>query len=179
MYNHVEVGSADPRGFSLVARASGAPITAGTVNYYLLALNGANAGQWWRDSDQTWQNAETANPMTHRADGHWTRTLAASPWADGIAYLEYAKESGDLHIPVSRHLRGKPAVALQVLLQDWTAITAAVPAYCLLQAARFLRNVWYVAAGVLRVRNEANTADSWSRPVQSDAGAAPITGVGE
>lgn len=105
-YQSVEAGTSLPRAFTLVTRAAGAPVVAGTVNYYLKALTGAQAGNFWRDSDQTWQVAETANAMTHQNDGHWTRALAASPWSDGIAYLEYAKESGDLHVPVSRHLKG-------------------------------------------------------------------------
>lgn len=105
-YRTIEVGDTLARAFSLVKRADGAPIVGGTVNYYLLALTGANAGKWWKDSDQTWDAAETANAMTHQADGHWTRALAASPWGDGVAYLEYAKESGNLHVPVSRNLKG-------------------------------------------------------------------------
>src|SRR5216683_3832282 len=34
-----------------------------------------------------------------------------------------------------------------VLLRDWTAIVATVPSYCLLNAARFLRNAWSLVAG--------------------------------
>ena len=96
---------------SLVAKASGSAIAAGTVNYYLKALTGANAGKWWKNADQTWDVAETANAMTHQADGCWTITLAATPFADAIIYLEYAKESGDLHVAgEGRLLRGKAVV---------------------------------------------------------------------
>jgi hypothetical protein len=92
----------------MVAKASGDAITSGTVNYYLKAKNGVNAGKWWKNSDQTWAAVETANAMTHDADGNWTIELAASPFADGIVYLEYAKESGDLHVAgEGRLLRGK------------------------------------------------------------------------
>jgi hypothetical protein len=104
-YQTIETGDTSERGFTLVAKASGSPITSGTVNYYLKAKSGANAGKWWRDSDQTWQAVEIANAMTHDADGHWSRTLAASPFSDGVIYLEYAKESGDIHVPVSRRLK--------------------------------------------------------------------------
>lgn len=100
-----EAGATNARAFTLVAKASGSPITSGTVNWYLKCVTGANAGKWWRDSDQTWQLAETANAMTHQVDGHWTRALAATPWLDGDLDLEYAKESGDLHVPVSRMLK--------------------------------------------------------------------------
>lgn len=92
----------------MVAKDSGDAITSGTVNYYLRAKSGANAGKWWKNSDQTWAAAETANAMTHDADGNWTIELAASPFTDGIVYLEYAKESTDLHVAgEGQLLRGK------------------------------------------------------------------------
>lgn len=100
-----EAGTSNPRGFTLVKRADGSPITAGTVNWYAKCIAGANVGKWWKDSDQTWAAVETANAMTHQADGHWTRALAASPWIDGDVMLEYAKENSDLHVPVSRMLK--------------------------------------------------------------------------
>ena len=99
-----QAGSTSPRCFTIIDKSSGSGVTSGTVNWYLKNISGANAGKWWRDSDQTWQASETANAMTHQADGHWTRTLAASPWTDGEVCLEYAKESGDTHVPVSRML---------------------------------------------------------------------------
>lgn len=102
-YNLIEAGATE-RFFTVVARASGSPIISGTVNYYCKAKSGLNAGKWWRDSDQSWQAAETANPMTHEADGHWAIDLTTSPFTDGIRFLEYVKESGDLHVPDARHL---------------------------------------------------------------------------
>jgi hypothetical protein len=100
-----EAGSTLPRAFTMIDKSSGSPLTgSSTVYYYLKNITGANAGKWWRDSDQTWQVSETANAMTHQADGHWTRTLAASPWTNGEVSLEYAKDSGDAHVPVSRML---------------------------------------------------------------------------
>ena len=33
------------------------------------SATGTNAGKWWKDSDQTWDSSETANAMTHQADG--------------------------------------------------------------------------------------------------------------
>ncbi len=94
------------------ARVDGDPITAGTVNYYLVALTGANAGKWFRDADDTWQAAEAiCGAMTHKADGHWTVSVAAAAWIDGVEYMEYAKESGDLHVPVQTHFRSESLVA--------------------------------------------------------------------
>jgi hypothetical protein len=92
----------------MVAKASGSAITTGTANYYLKCLTGANAGKWWKDADQTWDASETANAMTHQADGGWTITLTSTPFVDAIVYYEYAKESGDLHVAgEGRLLRGK------------------------------------------------------------------------
>jgi len=94
------------RGFGAVAKASGSAITTG-VSYYLECLTGANAGKWWKDSDQTWANSATANAMTHHRDGNWTITLTSSPFLDGILYQENVEESGGLHVSgEGRLLRG-------------------------------------------------------------------------
>jgi len=106
MLNTVEVGETI-RKATMVARADGSPIVTGTVNHYLKALDGANVGKWWKNSDQTWAVAETASAMAHEADGHWTITLAASPFTAGVRYLEYVKESTNLHIPTSMLLKGE------------------------------------------------------------------------
>lgn len=88
------------RALTVKARTGSAPITTGTVNYYLLALDGLEAGKWFKLSDGSWQVAETANPMTHKADGHWTINLnAGSPFPAASRLVEYVKESGDLHEP--------------------------------------------------------------------------------
>ena len=100
-------GQTNTRTLDVIARADGSPITAGTVNYYLVAKTGANAGKWFKHSDQTWNVAETVCiAMTHRADGHWyADSVHADAWADGIEYEEYAKESGDLHVPLGDDFR--------------------------------------------------------------------------
>jgi len=95
------------RGFTVIARLDGSPITTGTVNYYLKCKSGTNAGKWWRNSDQTWQASETANAMTHDADGHWDILLtagASGPFVAGVRYREYVKEGGNLHVPEGRFL---------------------------------------------------------------------------
>jgi hypothetical protein len=99
------------RAFPLVAREDGSDIVTGMVNYYCKTLTGANAGKWWKNSDQTWDATETANAMTHQGDGGWTIQLAASPFADNILYYEYSKESGDLHVAGNgRLVRGGPLI---------------------------------------------------------------------
>jgi len=86
-----------------VKKADGAPIVGGTVNIYLIADGGANDNKWWKDSDSTWQAAETiAKAATHAADGHWYANLKAAAFTDGQKYRAYARESGDLHIPVGK-----------------------------------------------------------------------------
>ena len=105
-YHTINAGELE-RGFTVIARLDGSPITAGTVNYYLKCKSGTNAGKWWRDSDQSWQATETANAMTHDVDGHWDVLLnagAAGPFVAGVRYREYVKESGNLHVPEGRLL---------------------------------------------------------------------------
>jgi len=91
----------------IVAKASGNPITSGTVNFYLLDKDGPNAGKWYRGSDTSWQVAESiAGEATHRADGHWYLSLPEAVWDRDVRYRLYAKEDGDLHIPVGDDILG-------------------------------------------------------------------------
>lgn len=115
----------------MVAKSNGAPITAGTVNYYLKAKSGGNAGKYWNDAATTWDAAETPNPMTHDADGNWTIELSSSPFVAGVMYLEYAKESGGLHIPAEGRLLRGTAPA------DFTAADRTKLTNCDTQATRF------------------------------------------
>ena len=120
---------ANVRARSVVARADGSPITAGTVNYYLMATTGANAGKWFRTSDDSWQIAESiAGVMTHNGDGHWTVSVDAAAWIDGVEYTEYAKESGDLHVPTSKQIRCKPLEpTATAIVDEWETQSQADP----------------------------------------------------
>lgn len=83
----------------VLARASGDPITSGTVNFYLKDLE---TGNWFRGSDSSWQSAESlCGQAVHESDGHWILSVVEDAWLDGHKYRLYAKESGNLHIPVS------------------------------------------------------------------------------
>lgn len=93
----------------LINKNTGSAITGGTVNFYLVALTGANANKWFRNSDQTWQGAGTVcTTMVHMDKGHWICDVHADAWIDGVEYLEYAAESGSLDAPVSYQLRCRP-----------------------------------------------------------------------
>lgn len=108
--NTVLVGQANIVELPIVAKASGDPITSGTVNFYLVDKDGPNTGKWYRGSDQSWQVAESiAGAATHRKDGHWYLSLPSAVWTRNVRYRLYAKESGDLHIPVGDDLLTKVA----------------------------------------------------------------------
>ena len=103
----------------VVAKASGSPIISGTVNFYLIDKDGTNADKWYRGSDTSWQAAEAiAGAATHRADGHWYLSLPSAVWERNVRYRLYAKESGDLHIPVGEDVLGK-IESLDVILKAW------------------------------------------------------------
>lgn len=92
----------------LVAKASGGPITSGTVNFYLVALDGTNAGKWFKGAGSSWEVAESiAGAGTHKADGDWWVSLVTAAWTINIRYRLYAKEDGDLHIPVKEEIQCK------------------------------------------------------------------------
>ena len=116
------------RFFTVLDRSNGDPIISGTVNYYLKAKSGTNDGLWWRDSDESWQNSEIANLMSHDADGHWEIDLSSSPFdTNGVRFLEYVKESDDLHIPDSRHLIARDELT-QLIQADNIKIAATLTA---------------------------------------------------
>lgn len=96
-------GQANVLSLPLVAKATGGPITAGTVNFYLKAQTGDEAGNWYKGSDGTWANTEQiAGAASHNSDGHWELSLASAVWTSNVALVSYAKEDGDLHIPVEQ-----------------------------------------------------------------------------
>jgi len=119
---------ANIRTHDLVARVGGAPITAGVVNIYAIAQTGDNVNKWFRGADQSWQAAEAIAVVgTHRADGHWYGSVHADCWINGVEYLEYAKETGNLHVPISYTSRcegscvGSGADVCTLTIQDDTA----------------------------------------------------------
>lgn len=117
----VLVGQANIVTLPIVAKASGNPITTGTIRFYLVAEDGANAGKWYRGSDQTWQVAESiAGTATHKAKGHWRLSLPEAVWIKDVNYTLYAAESGDLHIPVGKSILAKTE-ALDRILKAWCA----------------------------------------------------------
>lgn len=92
-------------GLPIVAKATGDPITSGTINFYLVRLS---TGEWFQGSDSSWQVAEAlAGTGTHRADGHWYVSLVTAAWVLNARYKLYAKESGNLHIPVGEEVQCK------------------------------------------------------------------------
>jgi hypothetical protein len=70
-------------------------IITGTVNYYLKALNGTNAGKYYI-SDNSWSavGVETAyGTATYEGGGVWSRSIRAEGWVAGTFYIEYWIES--------------------------------------------------------------------------------------
>lgn len=93
-------GQANTVGLAVAARATAAPITSGTVNFYLRAKDGENAEKWYKGGDESWDAAaQIAGAATHVADGHWDLSLPSAVWTAGVRYRLYGKEDGDLHIP--------------------------------------------------------------------------------
>ncbi len=93
------IGQANILTLPLVAKATGDPITSGTVNFYLVAKDGTNAGKYYRGLDQTWQSSKAlAGTATHRDEGHWYLSFPSAVWTKYVCYRLYGVESGALHI---------------------------------------------------------------------------------
>lgn len=67
-------------------------------------------------------------------------------------------------------------IADAVLKRDWTLITGEA-SRSLLNAARFLRNKWSLAAGVLTITKEDDTTTAWDGAATGTPAADPVTGV--
>jgi len=120
---------------------SGAPITTGTADFYLIALDGTNAGKWFDGSDDSWSATETVGEAaTHKARGHWIASFPAAAWIEGVTYLLYAVDSGDLcvgyHVRVTCALPSLIALACLVAAGSSVEDTVGLPADSL---AAFLR----------------------------------------
>lgn len=65
-------------------------------------------------------------------------------------------------------------IADELLTRDWTAVTGEA-ARSVLNALRFLRNKWSIAAGTLTVCEEDDSTPAWTSSLTDDSGADPIT----
>lgn len=63
-----------------------------------------------------------------------------------------------------------------LLKRDWTAVTGEAARSCL-NAFRFLRNRWNIAAGTLTVRKEDDTAVAWTGATTAASGGDPIDSI--
>lgn len=99
-------GQANVLSAPISAMADGSSITSGTVNEYIIADTGANAGKWFRGSDNSWQAAEAiAGAMTYKGGNVWQVSIVTNCWTAGVEYTRYQKESGDLNVVVPEKLR--------------------------------------------------------------------------
>jgi len=111
---------------------TGDAIIAGTVNFYLVAVTGANAGKWFRASDSSWQAAEaSAGSATYKGGSQWQLSIVTEAWTAGVHYSLYTKESGDLNIPYSDIIIADDADILETIKDisegDMTIDTTATP----------------------------------------------------
>jgi len=91
-------GQANTVFYDCVNKLSGDPITAGTVNLYLVAKDGDNAGKWFKAADSSWSATEaSAGEATYKGGAQWELEIAADAWDSGVTYSLYGRESGDLN----------------------------------------------------------------------------------
>jgi hypothetical protein len=114
-------GQANTRIVTLLDSDGAAVTDAGgvTAQYYLKATTGANAGKWWKASDNAWSATEvSAGAMTHGQRGQWSVSIASGAWVDQVEYQEYAVDSGGVAIVVARQLRCETTKAGMKLAAD-------------------------------------------------------------
>lgn len=112
----------------IAALATGEAITSGTVNFYLIAVDGANAGKWFRASDSSWQAAESsAGAATYKGGVAWSLSIAAAAWTAGVKYILYGKESGNLGVVYSEDYSDEGQILLLTGITEggtWTLAKA-------------------------------------------------------
>lgn len=107
----------------MLQKTDGEPITTGTVNFYLIALTGANAGKWFRTSDDSWQVTEViAGVGTHQAVGHWSCSIDTAAWIAGVRYELYGRETGDLQIDYSEEVSERSLTETSNITVETTVI---------------------------------------------------------
>lgn len=94
---------------------------------------------------------------------------------------KYDIVSYDPFAAVSLPAAERIALADVILTRDWKATVTAIgtiPARCLLQGMRLLRNAWAIdpGTGYLTVTAEDDKTTAWQLSTQSQAGANPIVG---
>ena len=107
---------------------AGDPITGGTVNFYLVAMTGTNAGKWYTlgESPAAWSATPVPAAIgAHLAEGHWTATIAAGAWVEGIRYLKYAREEDGDDVSVSEEALCKSPTALASAITALAALVVA------------------------------------------------------
>jgi len=154
-------GVANTVGATLVAIADGSPVTAGVVNFYLIAMSGANAGKWFKTADDSWDAAEqVAATGTHKGRGQWTASIDAAAWIDGVRYRLYAQESGALSIGYGYDVLCRAGVKVTTLNADALLVDGLALDVCLkaLMAAGINKAVVDLAAGTVAFKNRAGAA---------------------
>ena len=131
----------------MIAKANLAPITTGTVNFYLVAKDGTNAGKYY-NANGTWTVAEAvAGVATHRADGHWYLSFPSACWSKGVRYRFYAKESNDYHVIVGMDILADIFMRVVVGTDKLESSPAKIMAYYIINN--------------LAEMSEVNSGDAW------------------
>jgi hypothetical protein len=73
-----------------------------TVTAYLVAVNGTNAGKWFKASDETWSATEaSAGSGTYVGGALWSCSVATAAWFSNGTYKVYWKDAGATCKPYS------------------------------------------------------------------------------
>lgn len=174
-----------PIGFLLVLKTdhiTGATGKAGTLTLTVSKNGGAFApkngtsvitetGNGWYSWSPVAGDRDTLGELKIHVD-----ETSSDPYDEKYDIVQY-----DPFAAVSLPAAERIAIADVILTRDWFATAAAIgtlPARCLLQGLRLLRNKWSVnaATGVLTVTAEDDVTMAWQMNTTSQPGADPIVG---
>jgi len=135
-------------------------------------------GTWWDFTALAFQAApaDPSGALTEDDNGLW---IDSTGWAIPDANAAY-KVLFEITNPAETFFSSGPKIIINdaepvssILKFDWTGFTGEA-ARSLLNALRFLRNKWSVAAGTLTITKEDDATSAWTSTVTGDATANPI-----
>lgn len=116
-----------------------------------------SSGMYYLDLTATEMNADTVAVIVKSTEGKT------------VPIVLYPNEGADLINSASAN-----AIADALLKRDWDGLTGEA-ARSVLNALRFLRNKWSIAAGTLTVTKEDDSTSAWTAALTTDAAANPVT----
>ena len=133
--------------------------------------------RWVKDGTSAAPSAPSITEIdSTNAPGLYKASISASEADCNIGTLcGKSSTSGVAIIPITIAFENGPEIADHILTRNWASVALSVPNRCLLNAARFLRNLWAISGSSLTVKKEDDSTEAFGGSLTVD-GNGRITG---